>query len=249
MLKFENRRKQGLILGEIFNIPCVINHRHDQDLDLWNGTIMQNNDVNYMFTSDFDFIVEHLYHDIYLQKLIKNCPDISNDIKNVDIEHLKTNELGLTSKYLMVRDHVFAYHLSKEFNKHPYLEFIHTNGNDETIGFLINIKTYPGPIYLDTIIHEVFNIISPIFDVEWHHVKRLNVGNYGLPNDLRYLVAILSETYKLTLWDFLGKPINRKNIEYIYKEFDKPTEIFNSMAFVGRAILLNRPPFCRNIQY
>lgn len=229
MLKFENRCKRGLIWGEIFNIPCIINHRHDQDLD-WNGEIIEEYEINRMFTIDFDFVDQYVYRNTYRNKL--SLPDKkSND------------ELGLTSKYLMVQDHMFSQCLSEAFEKHPYLEFIHCDGTDKTIGFIINIKVCPGSIYLDTVIHEIFNIIAPIFDIEWNRVEKVDVGNYRLPNNVRHVVPKLSETYKLALWDALFKG-NKERTQHMYKIWDEHDEMFNSVSFIGGGMRSNRPPFC-----
>jgi hypothetical protein len=259
MFLFENRRKKGIILGTIFGIPCTITHHHAQNIELWNGEIIEEHDTDFMFTIDFELVNTDIFNNIYLNKLIKNCPDITDDIFQIilntaedNLFELTTDDLGVSSKYLMIRDHVFSYHLSKEFNKHPYLEFIHTGGDGEHMGFIINIKKYSGSIYIDTVIFDIFNIISTVFEIQWQNVKTIDVWNYQLPNIIKFLVIKRSNISGQKIQKMLANKTerNKQNISGLYKKLDSHNEpMFRSVAFIHGDMNSNRPSYTKETKY
>jgi hypothetical protein len=223
MMKFDNRKKKGIICGNIFGLSCTINHHHTNDNEKWNGNI-----TNRMIAIVIEFKNISIYNDVYL-KLINNTPNITPEIikKILNDEEGLTTEMNITSIHKYMYDHVIDYHLMEKIKNHPSIEFVRTIACGEEIGFLINIKR-KDEYYIDTLILDVYNEIKSILNIGSQYVKNINIWSDSLPSIFKYLVVALSNEGKQELNKKLAglHEMNKKIICNIYNSDALDSEVF-----------------------
>jgi len=77
-----------------------------------------------------------------------------------------TMELGISSVHKYVYNHVLNYHFIKCFNDHPNIKYINHGNNGETFCFIVSIKNNNKPYYIDMLIMDIFDTISPVLKIE-----------------------------------------------------------------------------------
>jgi hypothetical protein len=174
MMKFDNRKKKGIICGNIFGLSCTINRHHTNDNEKWNGNI-----TNRMIAIVIEF------------KNIYDTPNITPEIiKKILNDDGLTTEMNITSIHKYMYDHVIDYHLMEKIKNHPSIEFVRTIACGEEIGFLINIKR-KDEYYIDTLILNVYNEIKSILNIGSQYIKNINIWSDSLPSIFKYLVVAL----------------------------------------------------------
>jgi hypothetical protein len=238
MMRFDNRKKRGIICGTIFGLSCNIKHYHTNDNEKWDGSIPDGYSNNMV-----GIVVElkniNIYEDVYLN-LIINTPNITPDMveKLLEDNGDTTADLNILSVYKYVYDYVFDYHFMEKFKNHPTIGYVGTTVCGEEIGLLVRIKQKT-EYYIDTLIMDIYSGIGSIFNVGLQQIKNISIWSDDLPEIFKYIAVKLSDNAEQELNNKLEnlRERDKEPISNVYKNNALDCEVFSS------GMCRNRPYF------